>query len=149
MIGIRSEEHTSELQSHLNLVCRLLLEKKKNIKNQVKLYSRLLYITYKRVKHAHIGDHTETSIFFCDNHMSACVCYSIRHYCMCTIHLHEYSHECIVYTLISTIYYLTLYSIVYGVVISSMYRIYLIFTNDNNYSSTIYYYPTHPYFFFF
>src|SRR5260370_29388107 len=27
--GIRSEEHTSELQSHLNLVCRLLLEKKK------------------------------------------------------------------------------------------------------------------------
>src|SRR6266480_8166048 len=28
----RSEEHTSELQSHVNLVCRLLLEKKK--KNQ-------------------------------------------------------------------------------------------------------------------
>src|SRR5260370_20405545 len=28
----RSEEHTSELQSHLNLVCRLLLEKKKNKK---------------------------------------------------------------------------------------------------------------------
>src|SRR5690242_21066491 len=29
-IGIdRSEEHTSELQSHVNLVCRLLLEKKK------------------------------------------------------------------------------------------------------------------------
>src|SRR5260370_26556787 len=27
--GSRSEEHTSELQSHLNLVCRLLLEKKK------------------------------------------------------------------------------------------------------------------------
>src|SRR5260370_9455729 len=27
----RSEEHTSELQSHLNLVCRLLLEKKKSI----------------------------------------------------------------------------------------------------------------------
>src|SRR5260370_4384650 len=27
--GPRSEEHTSELQSHLNLVCRLLLEKKK------------------------------------------------------------------------------------------------------------------------
>src|SRR5260370_26547026 len=25
---VRSEEHTSELQSHLNLVCRLLLEKK-------------------------------------------------------------------------------------------------------------------------
>src|SRR5260370_26715214 len=28
----RSEEHTSELQSHLNLVCRLLLEKKKKSK---------------------------------------------------------------------------------------------------------------------
>src|SRR6266571_4963784 len=30
MAGIRSEEHTFELQSHVNLVCRLLLEKKKN-----------------------------------------------------------------------------------------------------------------------
>src|SRR5690606_10860855 len=29
MIGIRSEEHTAELQSRENLVCRLLLEKKK------------------------------------------------------------------------------------------------------------------------
>src|SRR6476661_10347148 len=29
---LRSEEHTSELQSHLNLVCRLLLEKKKKKK---------------------------------------------------------------------------------------------------------------------
>src|SRR5687768_18251168 len=29
----RSEEHTSELQSRLHLVCRLLLEKKKNIRN--------------------------------------------------------------------------------------------------------------------
>src|SRR5260370_19454870 len=28
-VAWRSEEHTSELQSHLNLVCRLLLEKKK------------------------------------------------------------------------------------------------------------------------
>src|SRR5205085_11107024 len=28
--GIRSEEHTSELQSQSNLVCRLLLDKKKN-----------------------------------------------------------------------------------------------------------------------
>src|SRR5260221_4642327 len=27
---VRSEEHTSELQSHSDLVCRLLLEKKKN-----------------------------------------------------------------------------------------------------------------------
>src|SRR5438477_7967816 len=28
-LAVRSEEHTSELQSHVNLVCRLLLEKKK------------------------------------------------------------------------------------------------------------------------
>src|SRR5437588_5213442 len=28
--GVRSEEHTSELQSHSDLVCRLLLEKKNN-----------------------------------------------------------------------------------------------------------------------
>src|SRR5437773_7265112 len=34
----RSEEHTSELQSHHDLVCRLLLEKKKN-----KYYSRYKY----------------------------------------------------------------------------------------------------------
>src|SRR5690242_21060965 len=30
----RSEEHTSELQSHVNLVCRLLLEKKKKTKKK-------------------------------------------------------------------------------------------------------------------
>src|SRR5260370_6929553 len=44
----RSEEHTSELQSHLNLVCRLLLEKKKkeNVKNKKYQYIShiLLYI---------------------------------------------------------------------------------------------------------
>src|SRR5690242_21129887 len=32
---LRSEEHTSELQSHVNLVCRLLLEKKKKKKKQI------------------------------------------------------------------------------------------------------------------
>src|SRR5215204_2908870 len=31
--SMRSEEHTSELQSHSDLVCRLLLEKKKNKNN--------------------------------------------------------------------------------------------------------------------
>src|SRR5438034_6540849 len=30
--SLRSEEHTSELQSHSDLVCRLLLEKKKNMR---------------------------------------------------------------------------------------------------------------------
>src|SRR2546430_8671375 len=35
----RSEEHTSELQSQSNLVCRLLLEKKKKIQNNHPVYS--------------------------------------------------------------------------------------------------------------
>src|SRR2546426_7252265 len=34
---IRSEEHTSELQSPCNLVCRLLLEKKKKEKDRLKV----------------------------------------------------------------------------------------------------------------
>src|SRR2546430_8599986 len=39
----RSEEHTSELQSQSNLVCRLLLEKKKNQKKKPDLrYAHLL-----------------------------------------------------------------------------------------------------------
>src|SRR5258706_7324785 len=37
----RSEEHTSELQSLTNLVCRLLLEKKKNIQRSVRDVQRL------------------------------------------------------------------------------------------------------------
>src|SRR5215467_16403337 len=36
MSSHRSEEHTSELQSPCNLVCRLLLEKKKKIKKNLK-----------------------------------------------------------------------------------------------------------------
>src|SRR5260370_5292837 len=38
----RSEEHTSELQSHLNLVCRLLLEKKKKIKTDFTCTNRVV-----------------------------------------------------------------------------------------------------------
>src|SRR3712207_7248164 len=38
---IRSEEHTSELQSRQYLVCRLLLEKKKNKQN-----TRYIYLIY-------------------------------------------------------------------------------------------------------
>src|SRR3712207_7033833 len=39
---IRSEEHTSELQSRQYLVCRLLLEKKKNISSQ-RFFSRIAH----------------------------------------------------------------------------------------------------------
>src|SRR3989449_5117172 len=37
----RSEEHTSELQSRLHLVCRLLLEKKKKTKQNTKTQKKL------------------------------------------------------------------------------------------------------------
>src|SRR2546422_5849713 len=40
----RSEEHTSELQSRLHLVCRLLLEKKKKKKHSV--YTRIKRTSY-------------------------------------------------------------------------------------------------------
>src|SRR5260370_28745620 len=43
--GPRSEEHTSELQSHLNLVCRLLLEKKKNTRSSCNLDCDTMIIT--------------------------------------------------------------------------------------------------------
>src|SRR5256885_8662373 len=39
-IGRRSEEHTSELQSPCNLVCRLLLEKKKNSPSTIFVFCR-------------------------------------------------------------------------------------------------------------
>src|SRR5437773_6623889 len=39
-LAIRSEEHTSELQSHHDLVCRLLLEKKKKTDQTLTLPSR-------------------------------------------------------------------------------------------------------------
>src|SRR5438034_8381917 len=38
-VSMRSEEHTSELQSHSDLVCRLLLEKKKKTKEEHKRIS--------------------------------------------------------------------------------------------------------------
>src|SRR5256885_7589301 len=46
---VRSEEHTSELQSPCNLVCRLLLEKKKkNINKNMHTNPRNLYTLYDR-----------------------------------------------------------------------------------------------------
>src|SRR5260370_23357635 len=39
---LRSEEHTSELQSHLNLVCRLLLEKKKTMPHDIPIPATLV-----------------------------------------------------------------------------------------------------------
>src|SRR2546427_6503754 len=40
-VDVRSEEHTSELQSQSNLVCRLLLEKKKKKNQEIYICSNL------------------------------------------------------------------------------------------------------------
>src|SRR5438552_6496628 len=40
--GVRSEEHTSELQSPDHLVCRLLLEKKKAVRGEHGVVTRVL-----------------------------------------------------------------------------------------------------------
>src|SRR5438034_6984262 len=45
----RSEEHTSELQSHSDLVCRLLLEKKKKKKKKLKNATQLKKIIIYRL----------------------------------------------------------------------------------------------------
>src|SRR5689334_24656277 len=39
---VRSEEHTSELQSQFHLVCRLLLEKKKKKQNKIIIHNKQL-----------------------------------------------------------------------------------------------------------
>src|SRR6266571_5324146 len=51
----RSEEHTSELQSHVNLVCRLLLEKKKK-KKKTKLLEQKKKSTMKHSNHRNPPD---------------------------------------------------------------------------------------------
>src|SRR2546430_6686672 len=47
---LRSEEHTSELQSQSNLVCRLLLEKKKN---HIRRHHTPIYLVSSRVSLTH------------------------------------------------------------------------------------------------
>src|SRR5437762_8535477 len=56
--SLRSEEHTSELQSPMYLVCRLLLEKKKK---KIKKYQRL-HITITTADRIAIKSHTVYSI---------------------------------------------------------------------------------------
>src|SRR2546429_5984683 len=50
----RSEEHTSELQSRLHLVCRLLLEKKKNASDRrcIRLHKHTMRLPH-RLKYVH------------------------------------------------------------------------------------------------
>src|SRR5260221_10752376 len=48
--GSRSEEHTSELQSHSDLVCRLLLEKKKKKKKKKQITKKNTNKHYRKTK---------------------------------------------------------------------------------------------------
>src|SRR2546430_7554203 len=50
----RSEEHTSELQSQSNLVCRLLLEKKKNTKNCMLIHRQHLRFALSLSRSTHL-----------------------------------------------------------------------------------------------
>src|SRR5206468_7756979 len=58
---VRSEEHTSELQSRSDLVCRLLLEKKKTTKEEISL--RLIQDNY----HPQSGLHANTPALLYDH----------------------------------------------------------------------------------
>src|SRR2546429_6436937 len=62
-VSNRSEEHTSELQSRLHLVCRLLLEKKKT--EALHYYPTAIHLPppFPLVRHAILaGDHTKPAI---------------------------------------------------------------------------------------
>src|SRR2546430_7208117 len=61
----RSEEHTSELQSQSNLVCRLLLEKKKNILHTVPIYIFTnCYLQYLSSLHSPVSHQHESQTIF-------------------------------------------------------------------------------------
>src|SRR4029434_3173027 len=55
--AIRSEEHTSELQSHLNLVCRLLLENKRAYVGRVVMFVCVCvcFCVYARITATHVS----------------------------------------------------------------------------------------------
>src|SRR5205807_7014227 len=60
-IARRSEEHTSELQSPCNLVCRLLLEKKKSKNNRIH-QSTIIITSPKIIRHGSRNTHNHTNI---------------------------------------------------------------------------------------
>src|SRR5437588_7366505 len=55
--GVRSEEHTSELQSHSDLVCRLLLEKKKKNKKKKQETTQTTHQSHPIVTSRHDADY--------------------------------------------------------------------------------------------
>src|SRR5438034_8202782 len=58
--AVRSEEHTSELQSHSDLVCRLLLEKKKK-ENKTK--TRCKRYPLWTMRHSGLHDHSYADLY--------------------------------------------------------------------------------------
>src|SRR4029434_5344485 len=75
----RSEEHTSELQSHLNLVCRLLLEKKKcecgarETRNQTRRYSRCTLLASVTTPLRHVASVSRPDAT--SRHSDVCACF--------------------------------------------------------------------------
>src|SRR2546430_11442553 len=60
--AMRSEEHTSELQSQSNIVCRLLLEKKNN---EMALVSCAFYHSAAAARHTHVVSNTGSDAVHC------------------------------------------------------------------------------------
>src|SRR5258707_10401634 len=54
---MRSEEHTSELQSRQYLVCRLLLEKKKKKHRIISLHQKMLFLHFSETDHLYLENH--------------------------------------------------------------------------------------------
>src|SRR5215510_5864346 len=74
MTVMRSEEHTSELQSRGHLVCRLLLEKKKNNYSNLNLSNKTINIKNVNtnaikllIERSHVGKDHVLSLRFCHN----------------------------------------------------------------------------------
>src|SRR5256885_2706480 len=67
--SMRSEEHTSELQSPCNLVCRLLLEKKKYMMNSINYLANLLTEFLNSMIQVHLSD----SQLLKSNHLSSSI----------------------------------------------------------------------------
>src|SRR5690242_10832202 len=66
----RSEEHTSELQSHVNLVCRLLLEKKKKKKKREDAQDKKIYMS----ENEHASTSTEVVSLLSSTHTTTFSC---------------------------------------------------------------------------
>src|SRR5256885_12174647 len=82
---IRSEEHTSELQSPCNLVCRLLLEKK-NIYTLTRFYN--MHVTDAEINLS-VFTNLETRSTVTQNHnshvyLTTLYCYLVHHICILT-----------------------------------------------------------------